>query len=173
MNVHCPRCNRVLRSVGVGYCEDCGIYADEGLDKEPANSLPTASQPGIGKSVNFPLTVILPWGMLVSVNQRKGGMVGKLSKEYRAKLKAMKAEVASQVRGEPTTDPVALEVVYHPPDRRRRDCHNYDKAIMDALTGSVYADDSQVVDWRGRKMPPSKQARAVIEVTPVAMMEAA
>lgn len=170
--VHCPRCNRVLRTVGVGYCEDCGIYADDTATRmhEFAKELADKqTRPPIG----FPLTVILPWGMLVSVNQRKGGMVGKLSKEYRAKLKAMKAEVASQVRGEPTTDPVALEVVYHPPDRRRRDCHNYDKAIMDALTGSVYADDSQVVEWRGRKMPPTKQARAVIEVTPIAMREAA
>lgn len=52
--VTCPQCDRVLRTVGVGYCEDCGIYADDGLDKEPANSLPTALQPGVGKSVKRP-----------------------------------------------------------------------------------------------------------------------
>lgn len=42
--------------------------------------------------------------------------------------------------------PIELEVVIFPPDRRRRDIDNVQKALLDALEhGGAYHDDSQIV----------------------------
>jgi len=40
---------------------------------------------------------------------------------------------------------VSLDMVLHPPDKRRRDIDNFSgKSILDSLIGLVYEDDSQV-----------------------------
>lgn len=64
------------------------------------------------------------------------------------------AAVIEQLRRYPKTitDNVAVSVVLFPPDLKRRDLDNYQKALFDALTHSrVWADDSQVkrmlVEW--------------------------
>lgn len=44
----------------------------------------------------------------------------------------------------PWDGPVALRIMYRPRTRRRSDVDNVAKAIMDALIGVVYVDDSQV-----------------------------
>jgi crossover junction endodeoxyribonuclease RusA len=42
--------------------------------------------------------------------------------------------------------PVALRLDLYPPDRRRRDCDNAQKVVLDALQqGGAFLDDSQVV----------------------------
>ena len=42
-------------------------------------------------------------------------------------------------------DLVSLDMVLHPPDKRRRDIDNFSgKSILDSLIGLVYEDDSQV-----------------------------
>jgi crossover junction endodeoxyribonuclease RusA len=48
-----------------------------------------------------------------------------------------------------------VEIILYPPDARRRDIDNYNKALFDALThAGIWEDDSQVqrmlVEW-GRK----------------------
>ncbi len=44
-------------------------------------------------------------------------------------------------------DRVAVAIVFHPPDRRRRDLDNILKALLDALEhAEVYRDDSQIDD---------------------------
>lgn len=46
----------------------------------------------------------------------------------------------------PLDGPLAVEVTIHPPDRRRRDIDNVQKALLDALQhGGAYSDDSQIV----------------------------
>lgn len=52
----------------------------------------------------------------------------------------------------PTSAPAAVEIILFPPDARRRDLDNYNKALFDALThAGVWEDDSQVkrmeVEW--------------------------
>lgn len=43
------------------------------------------------------------------------------------------------------TVPVAVEIEFRPPDRRRRDLDNLPKGLLDALKhAGIYADDSQV-----------------------------
>lgn len=60
----------------------------------------------------------------------------------------------------PSATPAAVEIVLFPPDQRRRDLDNYNKALFDALThAGVWEDDSQVkrmlVEW-GPVVPKGK-----------------
>lgn len=67
----------------------------------------------------------------------------------------------------PSTAPAVVEIVLFPPDQRRRDLDNYNKALFDALThAGVWEDDSQVkkmlVEW-GPVVPKGK---VEITITP-------
>lgn len=47
---------------------------------------------------------------------------------------------------EPMDGPLCVSIDVHPPDRRRRDIDNLQKALLDALAhGGAYHDDSQIV----------------------------
>ena len=46
---------------------------------------------------------------------------------------------------EPLPGHVAVDMVAHPPDRRRRDLDNIIKIILDSLKGRAFGDDSNVV----------------------------
>lgn len=70
--------------------------------------------------------------------------------------RAYQREVCAELVGagirEPLTGPLAVEVILHAPDRRRRDLDNLGKALLDALTkAGVYWDDSQIDDLRIRR----------------------
>lgn len=79
------------------------------------------------------------------------------------------AAIIEQLRllPKPSTTPAAVEIVLFPPDQRRRDLDNYNKALLDALThAGVWEDDSQVkrmlVEW-GPVVPKGK---VEITITP-------
>ena len=79
------------------------------------------------------------------------------------------AAIIEQLRRlpKPSTTPAAVEIVLFPPDQRRRDLDNYNKALFDALThAGVWEDDSQVkrmlVEW-GSVVPKGK---VEITITP-------
>lgn len=101
-----------------------------------------------------PEPLILPWSMLVPDNHRLMWVYGqaRLSSEYRK----AKLEVARAARGWWTQPPTEADVFVWVrlwfPDRRKRDAGNYRKLITDALTGIVYADDSQACDERQTKI---------------------
>ena len=64
------------------------------------------------------------------------------------------AAILDQLRRlpKPSTEPATVEILLFPPDARRRDIDNYNKALFDALThAGVWEDDSQVkkmlVEW--------------------------
>lgn len=72
------------------------------------------------------------------------------------------AAVIEQLRRlpKPVTHLVAVEIILYPPDSRRRDIDNYNKALFDALThAGIWEDDSQIhrmlVEW-GPKVPAGK-----------------
>ncbi len=57
-----------------------------------------------------------------------------------------KQEVACELRGlKPLEGELAIGVFIYPPDKRRRDIDNVLKALLDALQGSVYIDDNQIM----------------------------
>ncbi|WP_312466180.1 RusA family crossover junction endodeoxyribonuclease [Atlantibacter hermannii] len=67
----------------------------------------------------------------------------------------------------PSTTPAEVAITLFPPDQRRRDLDNYNKALFDALThAGVWEDDSQVkrmlVEW-GPVVPKGK---VEITITP-------
>lgn len=64
------------------------------------------------------------------------------------------AAIVEQLRRlpKPSTTPAAVSITLFPPDQRRRDLDNYNKALFDALThAGVWEDDSQVKKcwWSG------------------------
>ena len=66
-------------------------------------------------------------------------LLSRRGREYRQ-------EVGSRLRGtEPMTGPLEVLIDLYPPDRRRRDIDNVNKALLDALGhGGAYLDDSQI-----------------------------
>ncbi len=65
------------------------------------------------------------------------------------------AKVAAKKQGWEMTDkPVVLTLWLTPKDYRRRDVSNICKVIEDAMSGIIYADDSQVHDLHLYKMLP-------------------
>lgn len=62
--------------------------------------------------------------------------------------------------------PLAVSIVAHAPDGRRRDLDNLLKAPLDALThAGVWEDDSQISDLRITWGEPSKPGRLEITIT--------
>lgn len=60
---------------------------------------------------------------------------------------------------------LAVEVEVYPPDRRRRDLDNTQKALFDALTkGGVYRDDSQIKRIQTEMMSPVDGGRVIVRI---------
>lgn len=79
------------------------------------------------------------------------------------------AAIIEQLRRlpKPSTTPAAVAITLFPPDLRRRDLDNYNKALFDALThAGVWEDDSQVkrmlVEWG----PVVSKGKVEITITP-------
>ena len=91
-----------------------------------------------------------------------------ISADGRKYQSAACAAIIEQLRRlpKPSTEPAAVEILLFPPDARRRDIDNYNKALFDALThAGVWEDDSQVkkmlVEWG----PTVKGGRVEISIT--------
>lgn len=66
---------------------------------------------------------------------------------------------------QPITGPVSLEIELYPPDRRRRDIDNVQKAIFDALQyAKVYKDDSQVCRLLVQRYKPVKDGKIIVSI---------
>jgi crossover junction endodeoxyribonuclease RusA len=69
----------------------------------------------------------------------------------------------------PITDPVKLEVLLCPPDRKRRDLDNFaGKALLDAIKkAGVYEDDSLIDELRAIRGTVIKPGFALVRITPL------
>ena len=94
----------------------------------------------------------------------KGPLKGRhlVSETGRKFQQAARAAIIEQLRAvpRPSSDLAEVHIVLYPPDERRRDIDNYNKALFDALTlTGVWEDDSQVkrmlVEW-GPVVPKGK-----------------
>ncbi len=93
---------------------------------------------------------VLPFPPSVNTYWRapnKGPLAGRhlISAKGRAYQSAACAAIVEQLRRlpKPTSTPAAVENTLFPPDARRRDIDNYNKALFDALThAGVWEDDS-------------------------------
>lgn len=104
------------------------------------------------------MKLVLPFPPSVNTYWRapnSGPLKGRhlISAKGRAYQSAACAAIVEQLRRLPKPSiPAAVDIVLYPPDLRRRDIDNYNKALFDALThAGVWEDDSQVqrmlVEW--------------------------
>lgn len=93
---------------------------------------------------------------LLLASPNKGTAKGKLlvSEAGRKFKHAVRAAIIEQLKAvpKPSASPAEVVIVLHPPDYRRRDLDNYNKALFDALTyAGIWEDDSQVkrmtIEW--------------------------
>lgn len=99
----------------------------------------------------FPPSVNTYWR-----SPNKGAAKGKIlvSEVGRRFKHAARAAIIEQLKAfpKPSSAPAAVEIILYPPDYRRRDLNNYNKALLDALTyAGIWEDDSQVkrmtIEW--------------------------
>jgi crossover junction endodeoxyribonuclease RusA len=109
----------------------------------------------------------LPYPPSVNHYWRRVGARTLISRGGRAFREAVCALLAARgVR--PLTGPLAMEIVVHPPDRRRRDIDNVQKALLDALQhGSAYGDDSQIIRLAIEKGEPVEDGKTVVRIQKV------
>lgn len=103
--------------------------------------------------------LILPWSMLVPDNHRLMWVYGqaRLTADYRAAKRDIQQRAALWWKQAPTEADVFVWLKLWFPDRRKRDPGNYRKLVTDALTGIVYADDSQASDERQTRVGYDKE----------------
>ncbi len=90
-----------------------------------------------------------------------------LAPKARAAKEAIGWEARSQYHGEPLQGPLAAEIRLYWPDKRRRDIDNI-KALLDALTGILWEDDSQITDLHLFKAYDKERPRVEIDMGPAA-----
>lgn len=68
-------------------------------------------------------------------------------------------------RVDPLAGPLTVEIEIYPPDRRRRDIDNVQKALLDALQhGGAYRDDSQIEDLRIKRCHCVPNGRTLVRI---------
>lgn len=110
----------------------------------------------------------LPWPPSLNHywrRSRQGGM--HISAEGKAYKRQVGIYAASEGVRVPMTGRLAVEIHAYPPDRRARDLDNLQKALLDALEGSVYANDSQIDDLRILRCERVPGGQMTITVTPM------
>lgn len=102
----------------------------------------------------------------IPVNQKYSVIRGRmlLSKTYRDTKTAMEWEIRSTWRIAPHTGSVAVNVLFYYGDNRKRDIDAYLKILLDAMSGTVYEDDSQIDELHVFKMVDKENPRTEIQV---------
>ena len=68
-------------------------------------------------------------------------LISREGRRFRERVCALLAKAGV----DPITGPLRVEIEIYPPDRRRRDLDNLQKALLDSLEhGGLYRDDSQI-----------------------------
>ncbi len=96
----------------------------------------------------------LPYPPSINHYWRRVGYRTLISREGR-RFRASVVAILAARRLTPLAGPLKVEVEVFPPDNRRRDIDNVQKALLDALQqGGAYLDDSQIIDLHARKRRP-------------------
>jgi Holliday junction resolvase RusA-like endonuclease len=108
--------------------------------------------------------VELPYPPSINHYWRRVGSRTLISREGRRfRLRVM--AILSALRVEALSGPLSVEVEIHPPDHRRRDIDNVQKALLDALQhGGAYRDDSQVVRLAIVKREPVEGGKTLVRI---------
>lgn len=113
------------------------------------------------------LDLELPYPPSVNHYWRRVGARTLISRGGRAFREAVCATLAR--RGvKPLDGPLVVDITIHPPDRRRRDIDNVQKALLDALQhGGAYGDDSQIVRLTIEKGDPLDGGKTLVQIRKV------
>ena len=108
----------------------------------------------------------LPWPPTVN-SYYGGGMHGRRYVTHKGKAFCESVvDICEQRNVQQITHSVAVIAHMHPPDKRTRDCDNYWKALLDAMTaGRVWDDDSRVRVQIGEMLDPVRGGLVVVTVT--------
>jgi len=110
------------------------------------------------------LEVKLPYPPSINHYWRRVGHSTLISREGR-RFRDRVVAILGAMCLKPLTGPLAVEVAVYPPDRRRRDIDNVQKALLDALEhGGAYADDAQIVRLEITKQEPVEGGRSVVRI---------
>lgn len=90
-----------------------------------------------------------------------------MTDQGKAIKEAYQWEAKTQWKRKPITGDVALHITFYFKDKRRRDLDNQHKLIWDALSGIVYEDDSQVIEYHVYREFDKARPRTEIEVREV------
>ncbi|MGJ8524122.1 Crossover junction endodeoxyribonuclease RusA [Carnimonas sp. R-84981] len=95
----------------------------------------------ISLTLPFPPTVNTVWR---NVNGRT--LISKKGREYREGVTQSILEQLTNTGLKISDKRLSVEVLLYPPDKRKRDIDNYNKALLDAIThtGRIWHDDSQI-----------------------------
>jgi Holliday junction resolvase RusA-like endonuclease len=110
------------------------------------------------------LEVELPYPPSINHYWRRVGPKTLISREGR-RFRQRVVGILGRLQVEALAGPLAVEVEIHPPDNRRRDIDNLQKALLDALQhGGAYADDSQIVRLSIEKGTPVAGGKAIVRI---------
>lgn len=114
-------------------------------------------------SLPYPPTVNHYWRHIV-IGRSVRAVISAQGRQYKAVCSAM---ARRQWAGRETLAcPLAVEIAFYPPDRRKRDLDNLPKSLFDSLTDAgVWKDDSLIQDLRTRWGTRTGEARAVVKIT--------
>ena len=108
--------------------------------------------------------VVLPYPPSINHYWRRVGPRTLISREGRRFRERVVAILAAR-RTEPLVGHLEVDIEIHPPDNRRRDIDNVQKALLDALQhGGAYEDDSQIVRLAIVKRKPLVGGKTVVRI---------
>ena len=106
----------------------------------------------------------LPYPPSINHYYRRVGSRTLISREGRAYRKRI-CSILAAAGVRPIDGALAVVIELYPPDRRRRDVDNAQKALLDALEhGGAYHDDSQIVDLHTIKRKPTPGGKVIVRI---------
>lgn len=92
-------------------------------------------------------------------NRKGGRFLSNKGKTYKHSVRLL------VMHEKPTDDFYSVSLHLHPPTKARRDCGNYEKLVVDAMSGYIYNDDSQIKELHIYMHHKDKDSpRVVVEV---------
>ena len=106
----------------------------------------------------------LPYPPSINHYYRRVGprtLISREGRRYRGRVASALAHLGLR----PLEGPLEVHIDVYPPDRRRRDLDNVQKALLDAMEhGGIYRDDSQIKKLVSEMHDPVGEGKVVVAV---------
>ena len=110
------------------------------------------------------LELVLPYPPSINHYWRRVGprtLISREGRRFRERVVKLLADQGVQ----PVFGPLNVQVDVYPPDHRRRDIDNVQKALLDALQhGRAYDDDSQILQLAITKHEPVPGGKTLVKI---------